>query len=117
MNEIHNGHGNAGIPGATNAKEGLTTIKRNLLNSIVAGAALYALARPAHAAAAAHPWPARVFAPYMYLGQNDDFKLTESDEACGLKHYTLAFIIARQDGHGPGAKVYPEPAWDGRVAM
>ena len=39
-------------------------------------------------------WPARVFAPYMYLGAGDDFKLTDCDDATGQKHYTLAFIIA-----------------------
>ena len=27
-------------------------------------------------------WPARVFAPYMYLGSGDDFKLTDCDDAC-----------------------------------
>ena len=43
-------------------------------------------------------WPARVFAPYMYVGAGDNFKLTDCDDQCGLKYYTLAFIIARQDG-------------------
>jgi chitinase len=41
-------------------------------------------------------WPKRVFAPYMYIGAGDDFKLTACDDACGLKYYTLAFFIARQ---------------------
>jgi hypothetical protein len=73
-------------------------------------------------------WPAKVFAPYMYLGSGDNFKLTECDDACGLKHYTLAFVIAQQaqsvDENGKkqarivedssGHKV---PAWDGRTAM
>jgi len=62
-------------------------------------------------------WPSRVFAPYMFLGAGDGFKLTDCDDACGLKHYTLAFIIARQEGRGPDAKYYKEPAWNGRVAM
>ena len=62
-------------------------------------------------------WPARVFAPYMYLGQGDNFKLTDCDDACGLKYYTLAFIIARQDGWGKDAKYFKEPSWYGRVAM
>ncbi len=53
-------------------------------------------------------WPARVFIPYMYLGAGDDFKLTDCDDACGQKTYTLAFIIAGKDGN---------PAWDGRWAL
>jgi hypothetical protein len=92
-------------------------MKAPYLKSLLVIAALWALAQAPSAAAASRAWPGRVFAPYMYLGQNDDFKLTDCDDACGLKHYTLAFIIARQDSHGPGAKYYPEPAWDGRVAM
>jgi chitinase len=62
-------------------------------------------------------WPARVFAPYMYLGADDHFKLTDCDDGCGLKHYTLAFIIARQEGRGKDAKYFKEPAWDGRFPM
>jgi hypothetical protein len=53
-------------------------------------------------------FPARVFAPYMYLGAGDDFKLTDCDDACGQKFYTLAFIIAGKDNN---------PAWDGRWPM
>ena len=44
--------------------------------------------------ASAADWPARVFAPYMYIGAGDHFQLTECDDACGQKFYTLAFIIA-----------------------
>jgi len=44
--------------------------------------------------AAQAAWPARVFAPYMYAGTGDHFKLTDCDRACGQKFYTLAFIIA-----------------------
>ena len=62
-------------------------------------------------------WPERVFAPYMYLGSGDDFKLTECDDACGLKHYTLAFIIARQEGRGTDATYSKEPSWYGKVPM
>lgn len=62
-------------------------------------------------------WPARVFAPYMYVGFGDDFKLTACDDAQGLKYYTLAFIIARQEGHGNDRKYFAEPMWDGRVPM
>lgn len=69
------------------------------------------------AVAARAQWPARVFAPYMYLGENDNFKLTDGDDACGVKYYTLAFIIARQQGVRTNATYLPEPAWDGRVAM
>jgi len=62
-------------------------------------------------------WPARVFAPYMYIGAGDNFKLTDCDDACGLKYYTLAFIIAQQEGRGKDAKYLKEPSWDGRVAI
>ncbi|HTV62437.1 MAG TPA: chitinase [Verrucomicrobiae bacterium] len=53
-------------------------------------------------------WPAKVFAPYMYIGAGDHFEITRCDDACGQKFYTLAFIIA--DKHG-------RPAWDGRFPM
>jgi len=62
-------------------------------------------------------WPARVFAPYMYIGAGDNFQLTNCDNACGLKYYTLAFIIARQDGDGKNAIYHPEPSWDGRIPI
>ena len=53
-------------------------------------------------------WPKRVFAPYMYVGSGDNFKLTDCDDQCGLKFYTLAFIIADKSGN---------PTWDGRIPM
>lgn len=59
-------------------------------------------------AAARADWPKRVFAPYMYLGTGDNFKLTDCDDAIGLKYYTLAFIIADRQNN---------PAWDGRTPM
>jgi len=59
-------------------------------------------------AAARADWPKRVFAPYMYLGTGDNFKLTDCDDAIGLKYYTLAFIIADRQSN---------PAWDGRTPM
>lgn len=62
-------------------------------------------------------WPERVFAPYMYAGAGDGFKLTDCDDACGQKFYTLAFIIARQDGYGKNAVHHPEPSWDGRIPI
>jgi hypothetical protein len=62
-------------------------------------------------------WPARVFAPYVYLGWGDHFKLTDCDDACGQKFYTLAFVIAAQEGHGLLATFKAEPAWDGRTPM
>jgi len=62
-------------------------------------------------------WPARVFAPYMYIGAGDNFKLTDCEDACGLKYYTLAFIIAQQEGRGKDVKYLKEPSWDGRVAI
>jgi hypothetical protein len=62
---------------------------------------LFAAINPACAA-----WPARVFAPYMYIGAGDHFQLTHCDDACGQKFYTICFIIAGKDGK--------KPAWDGR---
>ncbi len=62
-------------------------------------------------------WPARVFAPYMYIGAGDNFKLTDCNDACGLKFYTLAFIIARQEGNGKDTKYLQEPSWDGRFPI
>jgi hypothetical protein len=53
-------------------------------------------------------WPAKVFAPYMYIGAGDHFQITKCDDACGQKFYTIAFIIADRQGN---------PAWDGRWAM
>jgi hypothetical protein len=53
-------------------------------------------------------WPARIFAPYMYVGARDHFQLTDCDDACGQKFYTLAFIIADKSNN---------PAWDGRIPM
>src|SRR2546422_1436335 len=67
--------------------------------------------------AAPAAWPGRVFAPYMYIGAEDEFKLTDCDDACGVKYYTLAFIIARQEGGGNEARYFKEPAWDGRVPI
>jgi chitinase len=58
-----------------------------------------------------------VFAPYLYLGAGDNFKMTDGDTACGLKYYTLAFIIARQEGRGQETKYFKEPSWYGRVPM
>ena len=62
-------------------------------------------------------WPDKVFAPYMYIGMGDNFKLTACDDACGVKYYTLAFIIARQEGNGDKAVYHPEPAWDGHTPI
>ncbi len=53
-------------------------------------------------------WPARVFAPYMYIGADDHFQITQCDDACGQKFYTIAFIIADKEHN---------PAWDGRIPM
>ena len=53
-------------------------------------------------------WPARVFAPYMYIGAGDGFQITTCDDECGQKFYTLAFIIADKEKN---------PAWDGRWPM
>jgi hypothetical protein len=53
-------------------------------------------------------WPEKIFAPYMYVGVGDQFKLTDCDDACGQKFYTLAFIIADKSNN---------PAWDGQTPM
>jgi chitinase len=78
---------------------------RSILSLAFAAVALFnmGLVSIAHA-----EWPARVFAPYMYIGASDHFKLTECCDACGLKYYTLAFIIADKDGN---------PAWVGRTPI
>jgi chitinase len=44
----------------------------------------------------------------MYLGAGDRFKLTDCDDACSQKYFTLAFIIADKQHN---------PAWDGRTPM
>lgn len=44
----------------------------------------------------------------MYIGSGDHFKLTECDDACGQKFYTVAFIIGDKQGN---------PTWDGRWPM
>ncbi len=62
-------------------------------------------------------WPGRVFAPYMYIGAGDNFKLTDCNDVCGVKYFTLAFIIARQEGRGRDMKYYKEPSWDGRIPI
>jgi len=55
--------------------------------------------------ASAAGWPARVFAPCMYIGADDNFQLTACDDACGQKFFTLAFVITDRQKN---------PAWDGR---
>ncbi len=86
----------------------------NKLNRVAAIAIAVCLTATTSAFAA---WPKTVFAPYMYIGSGDAFKIIDCDDACGLKHYTLAFIIARQEGQKPSTKFFPEPAWDGRTPM
>jgi len=53
-------------------------------------------------------WPSRVFAPYLYIGADDNFQITQCADACGQKFYTIAFIIADKQNN---------PAWDGRIPM
>jgi chitinase len=69
-------------------------------------------------------FPQHVFAPYMYIGQGDNFKLTDCNDACGLKFYTLAFIIAKQDStpnpdnpKKPNYTYSKVPSWDGHNLM
>src|SRR6266478_9326666 len=95
----------------------MKTITENLVKTLLAAALLFSLAQNCARAAGPPAWPDRVFAPYMYLGTGDNFKLTDCNDACGLKHYTLAFIIARQEGRGKDAQYLKEPSWDGRVTM
>src|SRR5579872_1803677 len=78
---------------------------------------LAALSLPADPLSARAEWPSRVFAPYMYIGMDDNFKLTDCDDQCGQKFYTLAFIIARMDGRGKSATYQKEPTWDGRIPI
>jgi hypothetical protein len=78
---------------------------------------LLCLAQGCAFAAPIPAWPARVFAPYMYLGQDDGFKLTDCDDACGVKFYTLAFIIAGERGRGTNAVFGRQPTWYGRIPM
>jgi hypothetical protein len=80
-------------------------------------AALLVLSAALIASSARAEWPGRVFAPYMYIGSGDNFKLTDCADACGLKYYTLAFIIAKQDGWGKDAKYSKEPSWYGKIAI
>src|SRR5271165_6180414 len=44
----------------------------------------------------------------MYIGADDNFKITRCAEVCGQKFYTIAFIIADKRRN---------PAWDGRFPM
>jgi hypothetical protein len=53
-------------------------------------------------------WPKRVFIPYVYLGNDDHFKLTACDDAIGQKFYTLAFIIADKQH---------QPSWFGEIPL
>jgi hypothetical protein len=57
----------------------------------------------------------------MYIGQGDSFKLMDCYKACGLKYYTLAFFIAREDRTKDGGKwshvYHKEPAWDGTTPL
>jgi len=43
----------------------------------------------------------------MYIGAGDRFQLTDCNDTCGQKYYTIAFIIADKQG---------KAAWDGRIA-
>ena len=85
-------------------------------NKLVAGCAIL-LSLISVALSVRAEWPAKVFAPYMYIGASDNFKLTDCDDACGLKYYTLAFIIARQEGSGKDTKYSQVPSWDGRIPV
>ena len=71
------------------------------------------------ASAAANPgpgFPAHFASPYAEMW-NSSSTLMAAYNATGNKYYTLAFIIARQEGRGKDAKYLKEPSWDGRVSM
>ncbi|HEY3932305.1 MAG TPA: hypothetical protein VGM58_08035 [Verrucomicrobiae bacterium] len=87
-------------------------MRKQFVSFFTIAASLMTISNVAHA-----DWPAKVFAPYMYIGAGDNFKLTDCDDQCGLKFYTLAFIIARQDGYGKNAVYHKEPSWDGRIPI
>ena len=50
-------------------------------------------------------WPARVFAPYLYVGSDIKFQIAPYADATGQKNFTLAFLIADRQRN---------LAWDGR---
>jgi len=112
LNESSSGHGLTLAPGKGQFV-GIITMPMKAIKHIVP--VLFALTAGIWQAQAA--WPAKVFAPYMYVGAGDHFKLTVCDDQCGLKYYTLAFIIAKQEGEGDAVKYLPEPSWDGRIAI
>jgi chitinase len=78
-------------------------VRQQFIPLFAIAASLMAINNAAHA-----DWPARFFAPYMYIGFDDHFQLTQCDDACGQKFYTLAFIISDKSNN---------PAWDGRIPM
>ncbi len=86
-------------------------LKRIIISAAI-GLSLWAGSLTAHAG-----WPVKIFAPYMYVGAGDHFKLTDCDNQCGQKFYRLAFIIARQEGYGKNAVYRKEPSWDGRIPI
>lgn len=81
------------------------TLKSRLLTAL---SLISLIASTAHA-----DWPKRVFIPYVYLGNNDNFKLTDCDDAIGVKYCTLAFIIA--DHHRKPATTMSSAATDSPV--
>ena len=62
------------------------------------------LALLASASVAAAAWPARVFAPYAYLGDDKKIDINACQKSCGQPWYVLAFIVSGKDGG---------PVWDG----
>jgi chitinase len=93
------------------------TLSSYMQNRIITSALLALSFIGLSIASADAQWPARVFAPYMYIGAGDDFKLTDCNNACGQKYYTLAFIIAKQEGRGKSVTYTNQPSWDGRVPI
>jgi hypothetical protein len=73
------------------------------LFALSAAALTVALLIPACAA----DWPARIFAPYLYLGAARPLSLTQCAQESGQKYFTLAFIVNGESNN---------PAWDGVAA-
>jgi len=49
-------------------------------------------------------WPARIFAPYMYIGADDGFQITQCDDACGQNFIPspLSSAVRRGSRNGTG---------------
>lgn len=55
-----------------------------------------------------HAWPAKTFAPYVDVTNWPTLDVSAVAKATGVKHYTLAFIVADQKD---------QPAWAGIIPL